>query len=91
MVYDPVRRVTMLYGGSETQTDRPLDDTWLWNGSAWRQANAAGPSPRAEPGMAFDALRGVAVMFGGWGRTPARSLGDTWEWNGARWTERITP
>jgi hypothetical protein len=37
--YDEARHVVVLYGGpADSKTGVPLDDTWIWNGSAWRQA-----------------------------------------------------
>jgi hypothetical protein len=38
MAYDPVRRVTVLFGGGDPATDRLLADTWEYaTGTGWRQ------------------------------------------------------
>ena len=79
----------VLYGGSN-ESPSALDDTWEWEGSAWRQfAPAATPGGRAEFGMA--SLGGKALLFGGWGGWDGPTPADTsplWEWDGSAWTER---
>ncbi|MES2125484.1 MAG: kelch repeat-containing protein [Gemmatimonadota bacterium] len=35
MVYDPIRRVAVLHAGDDGQ--RVLNDTWEWDGAAWRE------------------------------------------------------
>ena len=44
-----------------------LNDTWLWNGSSWTQANAGGsvPSARQHPQMVYASASQRMVMFGG--------------------------
>jgi len=76
MVYDSVRRVAVLFTGSET---------WEWNGQVWTRRAIAGPIPRSDFAMAYDSRRGVTVLFGGYGRD------DTWEWDGTTWTQRAVP
>jgi len=63
-----------------------LGDTWTWNGSAWRLAEAAGPPARVGAALAFDPLRGELLLYGGSGKDGL--LNDTWAWDGTRWTER---
>jgi hypothetical protein len=89
MTYDSHRNEVVLFGGMDSTG--PRNDTWLWNGKAWRHSDAPGPSPRTDVFLAFDSFRGVAVMFGGFGKTSPPSLGDTWEWNGERWLEGGVP
>lgn len=83
MVYDPVRGVTLLFGGSGL--DGYKNDTWQWDGAAWRLVAATGPRPRGRHAMAFDSDRGVAILFGG----APRGGDETWEWNGVEWTQRL--
>ena len=62
----------------------------MWDGEGWRQAAAAGPTPRSGHAMAYDAGRRRVVLYGGGsfdGRTVTRHE-DLWEWDGARWTGR---
>jgi hypothetical protein len=87
MAYDQVRREVVLFGGLDAD-NRPLGDTWLWNGGRWRRQEGEGPSPRDLTEMAFDAARGVTVLFGGDSNTDQGALGDTWEWDGSRWLRR---
>lgn len=68
--------------GGETmeQGGTTYGDTWLWDGSTWREA-APTSSPRALEGvaMAYDIVRNRAVMVPGWdGNTYVQ---ETWEWD----------
>ena len=87
MAYDPVRRVTLLYGGTAYANGR-LDDTWTWDGTNWTRMAASGPPARDEHAMAFDARRRVMVMFGGSAGGAGDEVSDTWEWNGQSWSLR---
>ncbi len=81
MVYDPARRVTMLFGGSITEGATGMDDTYVWDGERWSPANVAPrPAPRSKHALAFDAERRVVVLYG----DPEQR--DTWEWDGSRWS-----
>jgi hypothetical protein len=86
MVYDPVRREVLLFGGSIPLEGGGQNDTWVWNGTNWAKKVVSGPPARHEHAMAFDSRRGVVVMVGGNGRGETDSLSDTWEWNGETWT-----
>jgi hypothetical protein len=80
MDFDSRRARTVLYGGSDLNTN--FSDTWEWDGNSWSMFNTF-PSPPAAigQGMAFDSARGVSVL-----------LDDsvTWEWDGANWVLRAT-
>jgi hypothetical protein len=67
----------------------PLGDTWTWDGAAWHQAVASGPSPRFGDTLAFDAARRDFVLFGG--QTAKGSSDETWTWNGSRWRKNSPP
>jgi hypothetical protein len=84
MVYDSVRKVVLLFGGDTNRGQ--LNDTWAWDGKAWKQLSPSGPPARGLPKMAFDTKRGVAVMFGG-AVGEGRLMQDTWEWNGKAWQQ----
>jgi hypothetical protein len=79
LVYDPVRKVTVLFGGEECKIARGctngtamnygftlMNDTWEYNGTTWTQVTTAtAPSARTGARMVFDTARGVSVLFGG--------------------------
>ena len=89
IAYDPVRDLVVAFGGWDD-----LSDTWEWDGTRWKLASQAGPSPRLHPELAFDSARGKVVLFGGCEcdddlgteRYPA----DLWEWDGRSWTQVAT-
>ncbi|MEZ5965281.1 MAG: kelch repeat-containing protein [Planctomycetota bacterium] len=86
MAYDAVRRRSLLFGGSG---EEPLQDTWTWDGQAWREVSARTPTNRLGHAMAYDAARRRVVLFGGWlHHALGEVAGDTWEWDGAGWVER---
>ena len=96
LFYDPVRRVTTLYGGDTTLPDPRTGDIWTWDGTNWTRKEVAGESPKfgnygspLGPQMVWDERRGYAVL-------PPTSLNTggpldrmTWTWDGARWTSRV--
>lgn len=97
MSYDPANGGLVLFGGqSATGTCNPPvtsdavshDGTFLWNGNAWSNLAATGPSPRYGTAMSYDPSIGELVLFGGtasaYGTGPG--LGDTWLWNGTAWS-----
>ncbi|CAG0981063.1 hypothetical protein PHYC_01768 [Phycisphaerales bacterium] len=77
--FDPTRERVLLFGGFDLGY---RDDTWEWDGTAWRLLAITGPESRGFTAMATDTLRGRVVLFGG-----AGSYDDTWEWDGAAWTQ----
>lgn len=89
MVYDSVRRVTVLFGGERYQGGgSPLGDTWTWDGALWTQVATSGPTPRDRMDMAFDTARARVVLHGG--HTRGGHHADTWEWDGASWSQVTT-
>ncbi|HEV3232381.1 MAG TPA: hypothetical protein VG245_09015 [Candidatus Dormibacteraeota bacterium] len=94
LAYDAQRGVVVLFGGTSV-TGAPgagavLDDTWIWDGRAWREARPAHrPPARSDAAMAFDVPRHVAVLFGGHG-SDGTGLGDTWVWDGHDWFPQRT-
>jgi cysteine-rich repeat protein len=78
MVYDSVRRKTVLFGG--VTSSGYLGDTWEWDGTSWTQRTlAVAPPARQAASMTFDSTRSKVVLFGGFGQG-VRS--DTWEYDG---------
>lgn len=95
LFYDPVRKVTTLYGGDSADPLNPrAGDIWAWDGTNWVQRVVEGERPQfgtfgspARPQMVWDEARGYAVLpptvLGGGGGDRA-----TWLWDGRRWTKR---
>lgn len=89
MVYDPIRQVTVLFGGGSAYSlASAAAETWTWDGESWREIPANNPPARTFPAMTFDRGLGGAVMQGGLAaRGPHHdSLRDTYLWDGAEWT-----
>jgi hypothetical protein len=90
MAYDPIRKQTILFGGSDFNNDY-YADTWAWNGSSWTQLHpATSPPGRNSAMMAYDPAHGQVVLFGGVGAPNATYLGDTWTWDGSNWSLKCT-
>jgi hypothetical protein len=86
MANDPVRGVTVLFGGGYSMFGQPSDETHEFDGVEWvRRYPTTSPSARTTA-MTYDAGRGVMLIFGGSGG--GFLLDDTWEWDGTTWTER---
>jgi hypothetical protein len=87
MVYDATRDRVVVFGGGGVGVSggRPplLDDTWEYDGAAWKRVDIPGPVARVSPGAAFDSKRGLLILFGGSG--PSGFLGDTWSFDGTIW------
>src|SRR5439155_15338633 len=61
MIYDPVTKQVMLFGGVSVLS--PLGDTWLWAGRRWTQAVVNGPPRSAGWNTAYDGARRQLVVF----------------------------
>src|SRR5205807_2086897 len=56
----------VLLTGGVSAAGRELNDTWAWDGSAWRQlAGIAAPAPRQQAGIAYDAATQQVLLAGG--------------------------
>jgi hypothetical protein len=86
LAYDPIRQVTVLFGGDDGVND--LSDTWEWNGTSWTvRTPAANPSVRAGAVGTWDPVRQRVVLFGGRAGTTTY-FSDVYEYDGATWTLR---
>ena len=93
MVYDPVRRKVILFGGEGTGGFG--NDTWTYDPAAksWIKwaANPGGSSPSARLGhcMVYDSAQGKVVLFGGANHS-LTMLADTWTYDPATntWSDR---
>lgn len=79
---DPVAHGMVVFGGSD-DSSKELDETWIFDGSTWKQIVTPGPSGRRGAMMAT--LGGKVILFGGIGGQTAHN--DTWEFDGATWKQ----
>lgn len=88
---DLVANVAVLFGGATSLGNGPLDDTWLFDGTTWQQANpTTEPPARSEHAMAYDLGRNRVVLFGGSLSGFPSTAADTWEWDGSNWQQVLT-
>ena len=91
LVWDTARDVAVLHGGrgNEPGALETLSDTWLWDGTAWREVALTGATPgrRECHSMAYDPVRDRVVLVGGFDRQTSTYLPDVWEWDGTAWGE----
>jgi hypothetical protein len=92
LVYDASRERVVLFAGADEA--RVRDDTWEWDGGAWRLVTTQGPGPRTFPGAAYDYEHGGVLLFGGnrvlfgTGDQGDTFLGDTWWLKEGKWSRR---
>lgn len=84
MAFDPIRGVTVLYGGVEDSGYYPVD-TWEWNGRAWTLADGKGLGPRHSHAMVYHPDLQAVVVHGG--VQAFTSFGDMWMWDGSDWAQ----
>jgi len=84
MSYDSDRKVTVLFGGSDT-SNQSQNDTWEYDGKTWKEIKPPlSPSARGGHAMVYDLTRKLTVLYG-----PGQR--DTWTWDGAVWTKVRIP
>lgn len=80
----------LLYGGWGENGD--LKDTWIWNGTSWRDATPADPndSPTTinRTSIAYDKKNDQVVLFGGYTSNFPYVSNTTWIWDGLKWNLR---
>ena len=81
-MYDPNGRRCLLFGGRSEEG--VLADTWVWDGTAWLELPASGPSARWVSATATDLAHQRVILFGGWDGDEVL-LSDTWAWDGENW------
>jgi len=88
MTYDENLKKTVLFGGYNTDY---INETWLWDGTAWTQVKKNLPPSRLGAAIWFDAHLHRTVIFGGVGKhssqDSATRFNDMWSFDGSGWTE----
>jgi hypothetical protein len=97
MGYDRVHRQVILFGGSGPNGSNQcvLNDTWVWDGRDWINADPPGDLPEARcwAGMDYDLGRERVILNGGtaFGATgQGTGVDGPWAWDGDRWI-RLDP
>lgn len=97
--YDPVRRVSTLYGGDSADANPRAGEILNWDGSNWTQQMIEGERPTfgggligspPRPKMVWDARRGYAILPPSENPVPGGDL-ITWIWNGSSWAAHPSP
>jgi len=86
MVYDPLNRRIVLFGGRPSGAD-VLADTWVFDGTTWTQlVTATSPPARTEQSMVYDVANQRIMMFGG-STASLNYFNDTWVFENGDWTQ----
>lgn len=76
----------MLFGGVG-RFHQSLGDTWLFDGSRWKQLKGPSPRPRRYASMAYDPdLQGCVLHGGSNDELGKESYGDAWLFRDGEWT-----
>lgn len=88
LAFDPRRRQVVLFGGRTTEGRKYSQDTWVFDGTGWREVAVEGPlpPPRGAHVLAWDAARGRILLAAGT-TEGGELLEDAWEWTGTGWSE----
>jgi hypothetical protein len=85
LAFDESAATVVLFGGIG-RFDRPLGDTWLFDGSTWQPVAGPGPPAPRYAALAYDPLLKGCVLHGGahddLGR---RTYGDAWLFTEKSW------
>jgi len=90
MAYDDARGQIVLFGGAGGANGADTNQTWIWDGTNWRQMQPkVSPPAREGHAMAYDAASQKVVLFGG--AVNYTDTNDTWTWDGSNWTQVVSP
>jgi hypothetical protein len=85
MAFDEEAGMTILFGGIDPY-DKPLGDTWLFNGDSWRRLRRRGPPARRYAAFAYSPdLHGCVLHGGAVDDLGRKKFGDTWLFRGDAW------
>ncbi len=91
MVYDPVHKQMVVFGGWDGYEYR--NDVWTFDGTTWKKLSKKGdwPDGRVLTAMFWDETLQKIVIFGGLGRKDVYDLvkryDDTWTFDGTGWSK----
>jgi hypothetical protein len=89
LAYDGEARQVVLFGGVGGP-DRPLGDTWTFDGSSWREVRGPHPPARRYAAFAYDpGLQGCVLQGGTVDDLSVHKFGDAWLFRGRAW-ERMS-
>jgi photosystem II stability/assembly factor-like uncharacterized protein len=85
MAYDAARGNVVIFGGMGRANGAApppnLNDTWIWDGSNWKQAHSPVEPPATNgAAMVYDPSLRLTVLLDG---------GFTWIWNGTAWSQGL--
>jgi hypothetical protein len=85
LAFDEQAGAAVLFGGI-APNDAPLGDTWLFDGSSWKQVAGKGPPARRYAALAFDPdLQGCLLHGGAEDDHGRRTFGDAWLFQKNAW------
>jgi hypothetical protein len=85
MAYDEQTGFAVLFGGIDPR-DRPLGDTWLFDGTSWSRVGGPAPPARRYAALAYDPdLKGCVLHGGAEDDRGRRTFGDAWLFGANVW------
>lgn len=85
LAFDEQAGVAVLFGGVSSWQNS-LADTWLFDGSAWKQVRGSGPSARRYAAFAYNPdLKGCLLHGGSEDDVGEKSFGDAWLFKDNAW------
>ncbi len=87
LAYDPHRGVIVLAGGVDptAMTQTPSQDTWEYDGTAWKKIATTAPTGLWNFGMAYDRISQKLIAYGG--QTDLVTyIAQTYSYDGTTWT-----
>jgi hypothetical protein len=85
MTFDEQNGVVVLFGGLDRKMNS-LGDTWIFDGTSWKEVRGSAPSARRYSTLAYDPdLKGCLLHGGSDDESGERSFGDTWLFQNNVW------
>lgn len=86
MAYDPAHHTVLLVGGAvQAQGGSETNETWAWDGHAWRQLHPASSPPALQGTMVYDATSRRIMLFLNQVQSGGTVANEMWTWDGATW------